>query len=206
MVIYCMAYDVGSRRLDRLYARNTRCPYCKAAIRKMTSTCERCGVTKKQIESASWQDARAIQKGKKTGKIVKTKLVPKDMDYGRWLIVLVLLGWTGYHNFWVGRRLRGWILCGMMLTFILCLIIFPPGSPLNDMAGMSEARKWFAERAMVFPSDVIGGLVVVMWLIDWGAVVLFRTFKYPVHMRVETSTESLKSDPLTKQFMKREKS
>ena len=180
-----MSYETASKRLDKLHSKNTKCPYCKAVIPKFVSKCDQCGVSKKQIDSASWQEAKEITLKKRSGKIVYTKSMPKDLDYTRWLVVLLLLGWTGLHNFWIGRRLRGWIIFGGFVIFFACFMFLPMGSPDNNFAGMAPARAWFVTRGMLFPADFLGAFAVIMWFVDWGSVIIFRNFKYPVHLRVE---------------------
>jgi len=45
-----VGFETASNRLDKLHSRNVKCPYCKGFIPKFQSTCERCGVSKKQLK------------------------------------------------------------------------------------------------------------------------------------------------------------
>ena len=180
-------------KLERLYSKNVRCPYCRMMIPKYVVICEQCGVTKEQIAQASNRDAKEIIKGRGTGKVVMTKTRPDDIDFVKLILITMFFGMFGGHCFYVGRRIRGMIMLGSMLLFILSAIIFPMGTPANMMQDMSPTRRIFVDAGFWFPMDVPGLLVLALWFADWFAIVVFNSFRYPVRLaNIEKNTKKQK--------------
>jgi len=169
-----------SRKLQYFYSRNIKCPYCKNWIRKFVAKCDRCGVTKEQIADASNQEAKQIKKGKRQGKIVYTRRRPDDVSLPKLLLLTIFLGVFGAHCFYVGRRLRGWLMLGSFLLLIAAFIIFPTGTgdvPMHAWREPFQAARYFRW----FPLDAPGFIVVMIWLVDWVAILIDR-FKFPVRL------------------------
>jgi len=175
-------------KLDRLYVKNVRCPYCRALIPQYTGDCIQCGITKEQISKASWQDAKKIRKGEMDGKIIMTKRRPNDLQFGKFIIFLVFFGWMGAHNFFVGRKIRGWIMCISFWSLLLSNIIWSIGTPANNFMDVNQFRNSFN---FLFPFDIPGLVAIIVWFCDWFAVVIFNQYKYPVHIRPKKEKESI---------------
>ena len=169
--------QAASRKLDRLYGKNVKCPYCRTKILKYSQVCEACGITKEQVAFASHQDAKKIMRGEMKGKVILTRRKPDDVDMVRFMIYLIFLGVFGAHNFFVGRKIRGWIMFCSFTLLILSSIIFT----LNP-DNLHPWRQFFLEANLWFPFDVPGYIAVIVWAYDWFAAVLLGTYKYPVHI------------------------
>ena len=172
-------------RLDRMYVKNVRCLYCKAVIAKYTMKCEQCGITKEQIAGASNQEALKIKKEGLPGKVVFTTQKPNDLRFGKFVALMVFLGIFGAHNFFVGRRIKGWIMFVGMMVCILGFIIFPIPQDGGVATGMASVRGIFDSGArfpLPFPTDLLGGIIIIMWIVDWFAAVVFSRYKYPVRI------------------------
>ena len=168
-------------RLDLLYNRNVRCPYCRAKILKYTTTCQRCGVTKKQISQASNTRAKEMRKEKKGGKIFKTKHRPEDVSFSKMIMLCGLLGMFGVHSFFVGRKIRGLITVGCFILGIVMMFVFPIGKtgPEGLTEGMHPWRE--AIKPFFFPFDVFMLIPFILWAIDTIAVI-FGFYKYPIRL------------------------
>lgn len=179
-------------KLDRMIGRNIKCPYCKNRIFKYTTTCDQCGITKEQICYASNQQAKEIIRGKRQGKVLYTKSRPDDVPLGKFMLILILLGLFGGHNFFVGRRVRGWIILSMMAVCFAFLIAVPPGTAAYGFENYHEWRGPFYEAGFpFFPTDVLGLIAFMVWVCDWIAV-LIGNFKYPI--RIETGRKVTSED------------
>ncbi|MCL2570317.1 MAG: TM2 domain-containing protein [Firmicutes bacterium] len=169
-------------KLERLYSKKIKCPYCRAYIRKYTKKCLQCGITKEQIRHASNKEAKKIIKGQAEGRVLKTRVRPDDVNFTRMIMFVVFLGLFGAHCFYVGRRIRGWIVLGGFIIFMLSAIIFPFGTPDAGFSDMHPLRQQFDNMRIWFPLDIPGLLAVFIWVYDWVAVVITQRFKYPVRL------------------------
>ena len=178
IVLHCVMATYRApidQKLDRLYNSRVRCPYCKSVIAKYDVKCSNCGITKKQISEASNIKAKEV-KQKRTGeKILMTKTKPDDVSFTRMVIWLLLGGMVGAHNFYVGRKIRGFIILSMMVTCCLFYFIFIPGHNINGY--IHPLREPFSSS--IFPTDALGVIVMFIWIYDMFAVV-FGFYKYPV--------------------------
>ena len=174
---------VVDARLDKLYSKNVRCPYCKALIPKYTVKCSQCGIKKDQIARASNKEAKEIISGRAHGKVIFSKRRPEDLNYSRFLLLMIFFGMFGAHNFYCGRKRRGWVMLSFMLITIFGMIIFPVGTQVEGFMDMSSFRNIFVESGWWFPLDTPGFIAVFMWIIDWFNIVLFQRYKYPVRIQ-----------------------
>jgi len=175
------------RRLDKLYTSAVKCPYCKNRIQKLQTACSKCGLHKVQIAYASNKRAKQMIKERDTGKIVKVRRRPTDVNM-RTLGLLLVFGFFGVHNIYTGRRIRAWIVFGCVAIFIVQVFVFPVGDIVRtegggiDFVGMHPWR----EAAMVdwgfpFPLDFFGVVAMVLWLSDIFGIIL-GWYKYPVRL------------------------
>ena len=165
--------EVIDPRLDYLYNKNVRCPYCHARILKYTTTCTRCGIHKKQIFEASNVRAKEIIKAKTGEKIFMMRRRPDDVSFTR-MIIMLIGGLFGAHCFYVGRRIRGWFF--VICTIIGLMSVFIVGPFVPD-----SVMKIFTDVSMPFPTDFFFAASFVCWAYDFVAVV-FGFFKYPVRL------------------------
>ena len=164
---------------DKLYVKAIRCPYCKNKINAYQMKCDVCGVTKAQIAHASNLQAKEVMKNK-TGELVfKTRRRPEDISFTK-TVLWLLIGFFGAHNFYTGRRVRGWIMLVCMIIFFVAGFVIPIGA-LDAGIDMHPWRVAFEDMGMIFPTDALGVASVVMWIWDFCAVV-FGYYKYPVRL------------------------
>ena len=157
-------------RLDALYMRSMRCPYCQTKIPQGTSKCQNCGLTKEQIYYA-----KLTVPYKRGQNILMSKIRPAELPL--WKIgVGGVFGFLGMHCFIAKRYVRGIVMLLLTVSFIASLIIFPPAFGEN---AANEVRSMFETRTYLFPGDLLGIFVLGMWVWDLFAI-FFRQFKYPV--------------------------
>lgn len=175
-----MAIPHYDPKLDKLYPRTVKCPYCKNKIYAYTTTCKQCGVTKRQIMGASNTRAKEMMKNKEKGKIVMTRRRPADIDMAKFSLCLCA-GFVGAHNFYVGRKVRGWLMASFMISYVVCFAIFPPDwtSHFNSEYPLNFIRAAFGD---FFPADMLGVIAVIVWFYDIFAIIVMQTYKYPVRL------------------------
>jgi hypothetical protein len=182
-----------SRKLDKLYNKNVRCPYCGTKIPKFTAGCENCGITKVQIaESIVNRKDR-----KKYRKRLWSRILPADIPF--WKVALAaMFGFTGAHCFLTKRWIRGtYILTAMILMFV-GFAIWPIKVDDELEAVVTTGMRYQMDSVGLFamPQDVAGVAAVVMWIWDWIAVV-FGWYKYPIYVDIDKGKE-----PQGKQYVR----
>lgn len=176
------------RQLDKLYTSTVRCPYCKNKIQKLQTVCSRCGLHKIQIAYASNKRAKAMMKNDEAGKIIKMRRRPNDVPMWQ-LACRLIIGIFGVHNFYTGRRIRGWIMLGCMILFIIeATFIFPPGKAVPVDGGGIEwvgMHPWRSNNVFLMgtllPFDFLGVIPMILWLSD-SLGIIFGWYKYPVRL------------------------
>lgn len=142
------------------------CPRCGMKSLRMQDSCPDCGLVFARLEIATNKDAKRLIKKRETDFIIKTKKLPKDVNYYKLLAITIFGGIFGAHCFRVGRYWRGGIL---LLNFLLLVsyVIF------NDKLIAYDGG------ALVTVLATIGGLVMLIWVYDMLMVGL-KKFKVPV--------------------------
>ncbi len=169
-------------RLDRLYMKAIRCPYCHTRIPKGTAVCPTCGISKDQIYHANSVIKRR-RKGEPKVKRPKPQIImstvrPASIPFWK-MAVGGVFGFLGIHCFVAKRWRRGVFILGcFVLFFILSVCIFYPGGE-GTGAVTHPVRALFEDKTYLFPPDLLGLVAAVMWIWDWFAI-LIGTFKYPV--------------------------
>lgn len=157
-------------RLDMLYMREMRCPYCHTKIPKGTSKCKNCALTKEQIYYA-----KLTMPYKPGQNILYSKVRPESLPL--WKMGLGgVFGFLGVHCFLAKRYLRGIIIVLLLAAYIATVIIFPPAFG-DDLP--NATRYMFESKTYPFPGDLLGLVALVMWVWDLFAIFLGQ-FKYPV--------------------------
>ncbi|MDR1917444.1 MAG: hypothetical protein LBQ05_00460 [Christensenellaceae bacterium] len=170
-----------SYKLDKLYNKTIRCPYCGTKIVKFTSTCENCGLTKVQIAESLVKKKNA----RKQQKRLWSKVHPEDIPY--WKILLsAMFGFTGAHCFVTRRWIRGTYILLAMVAMLIGFIIFPIDTTnVEAEAVVTHPVRWaFDQNGLYMPQDVFGVVAIVLWIWDWIAI-LFGFFKYPVFVKID---------------------
>ncbi len=167
-----------SDRLDRLYTKSIRCPYCNTKIPQVVDKCANCGITKAQLISAE------ILKRNKKAKQVKlmSKVRPEEIPF--WKMALTgMFGFLGLHAFASKRPIRGAIILSSFILFFVFTAIFPYA--YGDVS-IHPFRASFEDQGLIFPFDVFGMVAAVLWIWDWFAILL-GNYKYPVVLKEEQS-------------------
>ena len=174
--------QVADDRLDRLYKKVIRCPYCHTRIERFAAGCPNCGITKEQIYHAHAAENKR-RKGeprvkKPKPQIIMSKVRPASIPF--WKMALGgMFGLFGVHCFVAKRWKRGLFILGcFLLYFILSICIF---NHADVSAGVAPHpwRQMFEDKTYLFPTDLFGVVAVVLWVWDWCCI-LFGGFKYPV--------------------------
>lgn len=173
-----------SGKLDRLYGKNIRCPYCGTKIPKFTSTCENCGITKVQI-------AESIINRKDRNKHRKrlwSKVHPTDLPF--WKVALAaVFGWTGAHCFLTKRWIRGACILGGIILMFIGFAIWPITINEEELVVTTGLRfRMDAVGFFAMPQDIAGLVAIVMWIWDWIAII-FGWYKYPIYVDLDKGKE-----------------
>lgn len=173
--------------LDYLHNKNIHCPYCRGKIRKFTTVCPRCGVTKRQIYDASNLRAQQIMREKTGEKIFLSRRKPNDVSFTAmsWRLVF---GLFGTHRFYVGRRISGWFMLTCALVSLVCFAFVP-----NSWRDYFNSIILFGEHGLFFPTDFMLVIAFAMWAYDTIAVVM-NFFAYPIRLGEVTSTHKAQKE------------
>jgi len=115
-------------------------------------------------------------KEKSGKKIFMVRHRPNDVSFVR-MCMLLIPGLWGAHCFYVGRKVRGFIMLAFMLVSILSFIT-PLREPFMEMVGDLNL---VGEVPVPFPTDLFFLAAFFMWAYDVVAVV-FGFFKYPARL------------------------
>ncbi len=157
-------------RLDALYMREMRCPYCQTKILRGTAKCKTCGLTKEQIYYAKLTTPYKTRQN-----ILMSKIRPIELPMWK-MAVGGIFGFLGVHCFISKRYLRGALYWLLLIGLIVELCVFPMSF---DGVTHSEIRYAFESRTFLFPGDLIGIIWLGLWVWDMFAIFL-RQYKYPV--------------------------
>lgn len=161
-------------RLDHLFMTEMRCPYCQTKLPKGTSKCRNCALTKEQIYHAKL----TVPYGKHD--VLMSKVRPAGVSYGK-MLTGSIFGFLGLNNFFAKRFVRGAVMLLLTIATILSFIIFPT---VHGETPSHPVRRMFEEKGMLFPGDLIGIILLGMWVWDLFAVI-FGQYKYPVVPKLE---------------------
>ena len=168
----------ADERLDALFMREMRCPYCQTKMPKGTSKCQNCGLTKEQIYYA-----KLTTPYKRGQNILMSKIRPAELPFWK-MGVGGIFGFLGIHCLVAKRYLRAAVYWLLLVGFIVEMVVFPP----NFGEGVPNAVRYaFESRTYLFPGDLLGIILLGLWVWDAFAIFLHQ-FKYPVV--VELSEEA----------------
>ena len=107
-----------------------------------------------------------------------TKTRPDDINFLKFVLLLVFLGPFGGHCFYVGRKVRGFLMLGSMLLLLASITIFTPSSALTG-----EMHPWRAAfDGWWFPLDAPALITIIVWVCDWFGIIVFGNFRYPIRI------------------------
>lgn len=170
-------------RLDHLYMKGIRCPYCHSKINKGTSQCPNCGITKEQIYHANL----VTRRGKVKPAVLLSKVRPASIPFWK-MGVGGAFGFLGVHCFIAKRYWRGALILGCLLIYIVGFFLFTMEyeNAMGEMVYAPFFDKYilFQKQTYMFPTDLFGLAAMLLWVWDWACILLGK-FKYPVVIRPE---------------------
>ena len=97
-----------------------KCPRCKEKCLAHAKTCHECGLIFERLNYTSNKTAKKLILKGKYKDTIKTADWPYDAKKSTALLLCGFLGFTGAHNFYLGRFLKGAIaLFGIILSVIM---------------------------------------------------------------------------------------
>ena len=107
-----------------------------------------------------------MMKAGEKGKIVMMRRRPSDVTMLS-IAWRLIFGLFGVHNFYTGRKVRGWISLGFMIAFLVGAII---------LISLDRTEDVWAQ-----PVALLSTPALVMWIADAFAIV-FGWYRYPVRL------------------------
>lgn len=144
------------------------CPNCYARIKRGETKCRKCGFDTKQVKTGSNNLYKQAGKLGRLDEVMLTSAVPNDISKKKMLLLSIFAGYTGAHQFYVGKNKLGayYLVCFILFFFELIVL-----SPLG-----------LENKAIVLLSSMIrfaSGIALFMWVTDI-AKISTNTFKYPI--------------------------
>mgnify|MGYP005776289561 CR=1 FL=1 len=144
-----------------------KCPRCHEKCFAHEKACHECGLVFERLNYTSNKTAKKlILKGNRKDTI-KTSDWPYDAKKSTALLLCGFLGFSGAHNFYLGRFVKGAVsLFGILLSVIMVI--------LNDQ--IYGTTTWDVLRFIVL---IPGCCVLIFWVSDFLSI-LFERYKIPV--------------------------
>jgi len=144
------------------------CPNCYTRIKRGEKKCRKCGFDPKEVKTGSNQLYKQAGKLGRLDEVMFTSAVPNDISKKKMLLLSIFAGYTGAHQFYVGRnKLGAYYLICFILFFFELIVLAPLG---------------LENKAIVLLSSMIrfaSGIALLMWVADIAKVAT-NTFKYPI--------------------------
>lgn len=148
-----------------------RCPRCGKKVSSEMGVCPQCKLNFQKFFSATNKEAKdALRQGEKD-RVVYRLGVPSDVSKLKLLLLTIFLGFLGAHNYYVGRKNRGFfysIFFGVGIIYTFLTFKF-------DFDWTSEIGQFFYLLVLVW------GIVIMLWLVDIVKV-CFNRYKIPVSL------------------------
>lgn len=153
---------------------NKKCPRCDAKMPVSAMICPRCELNFKKFDTATNEAGKkALNEGRKQD-VVFRKGCPKDVSKTKLILLAVFLGFTGAHNYFVGRNKKG-------LFYTIFFLVGVVNAVLTAVV-KSALTGWVKEIFTILV--LIWGVVLVMWLFD-VLNIIFDNYKIPVSIDLE---------------------
>lgn len=144
-----------------------KCPRCKEKCLVHEKACHECGLIFERLNYTSNKSAKKLILKGKFKDTIKTADWPYDAKKSTAMWLSGLLGFTGAHNFYLGRFIKGSIsLFGFVLSLVMVI--------LNDQ--LYGTTTWSYLNWIVL---IPGACVLLFWIIDFVAI-FFERYKIPV--------------------------
>jgi TM2 domain-containing membrane protein YozV len=182
--------------------KNFKCPRCEFKCDLDAMVCPNCGMVFSRLKVATNAEAKRAYKLKEKDRVVLSTSLPCDVDKLKFLFLLILLGWAGAHNFYVGKKGKGWYSIISLISYICAMII---NYYFNEIF-------WTGTNFFAYELTEVTGLAEVGALFIWVIDIIdyiFHRYKYPISLPLkekdnsrgidyEKIEESLKKESLIK--------
>lgn len=160
-----------------------KCPRCKTKCLIHSKKCQDCGLIFERLNYTSNKVAKKnLLKGRKN-EVVMTNDWPLDAKKSTALLLSGFLGFTGAHNFYLGRFFRAsFVFLGLLLALAMVFL---------SEYGLYETRLYETVRIVAL---VPGSSVLFLWFADFISIFLEK-YKIPVSIdeKLYTIVESEKT-------------
>lgn len=144
-----------------------KCPRCKEKCLAHAKTCHECGLIFERLNYTSNKTAKKLILKGKYKDTIKTADWPYDAKKSTALLLCGFLGFTGAHNFYLGRFVKGaTALFGIILSIIMV--------SLNDL--IFGTQIWHYLNMIVL---IPGACSLVFWITDF-LIIFLEKYKIPV--------------------------
>lgn len=157
-----------------------KCPRCNEKYLVSQKKCQFCGLVFDRLNYVSNKSARkeVIMFHKRN--YIKTADWPEDASKKTALLLCAFLGFTGAHNFYLGRFYKGLtVLFGLIASIVLLLLPY----------------KSLAYQIIWYISLLPAGSVLILWVLDFIRIFLER---YKIPVSIDERLYSLKKDIVVK--------
>ena len=152
---------------------NKRCPRCETKMPISASVCPSCGLNYTKFNSATNKAGKvALKEGRKEDVIFR-KGCPTDVNKTKLLLLAIFLGFTGAHNYYVGRLGKG--------LFYSIFFLVGISNAVLTVVFKAVFTGWVYEVVTILV--LIWGLVILMWMFDIINII-FNKYKIPVSVEL----------------------
>ena len=152
---------------------NKRCPRCETKMPISVSVCSSCGLNYTKFNSATNKAGKvALKEGRKEDVIFR-KGCPTDVNKTKLLLLAIFLGFTGAHNYYVGRLGKG--------LFYSIFFLVGIANAVLTVVFKAVFTGWVYEVVTILV--LIWGLVILMWMFDIINII-FNKYKIPVSVEL----------------------
>lgn len=152
-----------------------RCPQCGYNLKK-GNICPYCKITIDQMKNASHIKAKECLKNGEKDKVVMSSCLPKDINHTRLILITIIFGILGVHNFYVSRPKRGFF---FLISFFVCMTTY------------GIYKIWFEGNNVAFflveITAIVEAIAMAMWMSDIVKVIS-KNFTVPVVLEERVDT------------------
>ncbi|MDD4110652.1 MAG: hypothetical protein PHS54_03765 [Clostridia bacterium] len=156
-----------------------KCPRCQTKCLVHDKKCNECGLIFERLQYTSNRTAKKNLLNGKRDEVVMIKEWPQDANKVKALWLCGLLGFTGAHNFYLGRFWRAsFVLIGLLLTMTFVI--------LSDF-GLYGTTIYYIIRYLAL---IPGACVLIFWVSDFLNILLE---KYKIPVSIDENLYEIKS-------------
>lgn len=147
-----------------------RCPRCDTKLEEEIVICPKCKLNFQKFDMATNYEAKLAYSESDNDRVLLRRGCPSDVKKWKLLLLTIFLGYTGAHNYYVGRNKRGIFFTVFFIIGIINAIFTIKNITLNSDLGQ-----------IFYFLVLFWGIVIFMWIIDIIHII-FNRFKIPVSL------------------------